>query len=47
MGDRILTVKEGEIFEGNYRLDGVTGSKLGLTYLPLNIKQTLDMGNAG
>jgi hypothetical protein len=46
-GDRILTVKEGEIIEGNYRVDGIAGSKLGLTYLPLNIKQTLEMGNAG
>jgi hypothetical protein len=46
-GDRILTVKEGEVIEGNYRVDGIAGTKLGLTYLPLNIKQTLETGNAG
>jgi len=46
-GDRILTVKEGEVIDGNYRVDGIAGSKLGLTYLPLNIKQTLETGNAG
>lgn len=46
-GGNILTVKEGDIIEGNYRVDGIVGSTLGLTYLPLNIKQTLDTGNAG
>lgn len=46
-GDRVLTVKEGDIIEGNYRVDGIVDSTLGLTYLPLNIKQTLDIGNAG
>jgi hypothetical protein len=46
-GDRVLTVKEGDIIDGNYRVDGIAGSTLGLTYLPLNIKQTLDIGGAG
>jgi hypothetical protein len=46
-GDVILTVKVGDIIEGNYRVDGIVGSKLGLTYLPLDIKQTLDIGSAG
>lgn len=45
-GDRVLTVKVGDVIEGIYRVDGVVGSSLGLTYLPLNIKQQLDMGNA-
>jgi hypothetical protein len=44
-GDRILTVKEGDIIEGNYRVDGVKGSTLGLTYLPLDIKQSLEIGS--
>ncbi len=46
-GDIVLTVKQGDIIEGNYRVDGIVGSKLGLTYLPLDIKQTLDIGSAG
>jgi len=46
-GERILTVKEGDVIEGNYRVDGVVGTTLGLTYLPLNTKQTLDIGGAG
>lgn len=46
-GDRILLVSAGDVIEGTYRVDGITGSALGLTYLPLNIRQTLDVGNAG
>lgn len=43
--DRVLTVKEGDIIEGNYRVDGIVGSRLDLTYQPLAIKQTLNIGN--
>lgn len=46
-GDRILLVSAGDVIEGTYRVDGIAGSALGLTYLPLNIRQTLDIGNAG
>ena len=46
-GDRILTVSAGDIIEGTYRVDGIVGATLGLTYLPLNIRQNLDIGNAG
>jgi hypothetical protein len=46
-GDRILLVSAGDVIEGTYRVEGIAGSALGLTYLPLNIRQTLDVGNAG
>lgn len=46
-GDRILSVKKGDIVDGNYRIDGVSGATLVITYLPLNSKQSLDMGTAG
>jgi len=46
-GDRVLSVREGDVIEGTYRVDGISGAVLGLTYLPLNIKQTLNIGNAG
>jgi len=46
-GDRVLTVKEGDILEGIYRVDGVEGSNMNLTFLPLNIRQSLDVGSAG
>jgi len=46
-GDRILTVRAGDVIEGTYRVDGIVGSALNLTYLPLNIKQKIDIGNVG
>ena len=46
-GDRVLLVSAGDVIEGTYRVDGIAGRSLGLTYLPLNIRQTLDIGNAG
>ena len=46
-GDRVLLVSAGDVIEGTYRVDGIVGTALGLTYLPLNIRQTLDIGNAG
>jgi hypothetical protein len=46
-GDRVLLVSAGDVIEGTYRVDGIIGTVLGLTYLPLNIRQTLDIGNAG
>lgn len=42
--DRVLLVSEGDVIEGAYRVDGIVGSRLGLTYLPLNIRQSLDIG---
>jgi len=44
--DRILTVRPGDLIEGNYRVDGIAGSRLDLTYVPLNVKHHLDMGIA-
>ena len=43
-GDRLLTVQAGETIENNYRVDGLRGRALALTYLPLNQLQTLDTG---
>ena len=37
----------GDVIEGTYRVDGIVGSTLSLTYLPLNIQQKLDVGHAG
>jgi hypothetical protein len=45
--DRIYTVKVGEVIEGTYRVEGIAGATLTLTYLPLNIKQTINIGSAG
>jgi hypothetical protein len=46
-GDRVLLVHAGDIIEGTYRVEGIVGTTLGLTYLPLKIRQSLDIGHAG
>jgi hypothetical protein len=46
-GERVLAVSEGEVIEGTYRVEGIVGTTLAITYLPLNIRQTLTIGNAG
>jgi len=43
-GDRVLTVRKGDLIEGHYRVDGLDGTKLNLTYVPLGTKQQLDTG---
>lgn len=43
-GDRLYTVPAGEIIDGIYRVEGISGGLLGLTYLPLNIKQSINIG---
>lgn len=45
-GDRAYSVREGEVLDGTYRVDQTAGTQLVLTYLPLNIKQTLDIGGS-
>lgn len=44
-GDRIYTVSEGEVIDNTYRVERLSGGQLELTYLPLNIRQTLDAGD--
>jgi hypothetical protein len=46
-GDRILAVSAGEVIEGTYRVEGIVGTTLAITYLPLNIRQTLTVGTTG
>lgn len=43
-GERMYTVSEGEVIERTYRVERLSGGRLELTYLPLNIKQTLSTG---
>jgi hypothetical protein len=46
-GDRLMLVHAGDVIEGTYRVEGIVGSTLSLTYLPLKITQSLDIGHAG
>jgi hypothetical protein len=43
-GERIYTVSEGEVIDNTYRVERLAGGLLELTYLPLNIKQTISTG---
>jgi hypothetical protein len=43
-GDRIYTVSEGEVIDKIYRVERLGGGQLELTYLPLDIKQTISAG---
>lgn len=45
-GDRMYTVSEGDVIENTYRVERVTPGLVELTYLPLNIKQSLRTGEA-
>ena len=46
-GERLLMVHTGDVIDGTYRIEGVVANKLDITYLPLNIKQSVDIGGAG
>lgn len=43
-GDRMYTVTEGDVIENTYRVERVAPGLVELTYLPLNIKQSLRTG---
>ena len=42
--DRTYTVKEGDIIDGTYRVSAIKGALMELTFLPLNITQTMHIG---
>lgn len=44
--DRNFMVREGDIINGTYRVDQLKAPVMILTYLPLNLKQTLQIGEA-
>jgi hypothetical protein len=43
-GERNLVVKPGDVIDNSYRVDEVTDRVVQLTYLPLNVKQTVSTG---
>jgi len=45
-GERMYTVAAGDVIEDIYRIERVLPGMVELTYLPLNIKQTLSTGEA-
>lgn len=45
-GDRVYTVSEGDVIENTYRVERVSAGMVEMTYLPLNIRQTISTGAA-
>jgi hypothetical protein len=45
-GDHVYTVSVGDVIENTYRVDSVEQGIVELTYLPLNIKQSINTGNS-
>lgn len=44
--NRSYTVREGDVLDNIYRVDEVSAPLMTLTYLPLNIKQTIQIGES-
>lgn len=44
-GDRIHNVTEGDVIDNTYRVERISDTQMTLTYLPLNIAQTLSVGS--
>lgn len=44
--DRVYTVSEGDVIDNTYSVGALTPGRLEFTYLPLNIKQSLNTGEA-
>jgi hypothetical protein len=45
-GDQVFTVSVGDVIENTYRIDHVERGSVEITYLPLNIKQSINTGNS-
>ena len=43
-GDLVYTVSEGDVIDNIYRVERLSAGQLEMTYLPLNIKQTINTG---
>ena len=45
-GERLIVVATGEVIDASYRVDGSRGRQLQFTYLPLDQRQTLAIGDS-
>ena len=45
-GKRAYSVSQGDTIDGTYRVDSISPAQVTLVYLPLNIKQSLNIGGA-
>jgi hypothetical protein len=44
--NRVFLVREGDVIDSNYRVDAINAPVMTLTYLPLDIKQIVRIGEA-
>jgi len=44
-GDQVFTVSVGDVIENTYRIDQIVQGSIEITYMPLNIKQSINTGN--
>ena len=44
--DRIYTVSAGDVIDQTWRVEGLSGGQLTLTYVPLNIQRTINAGGS-
>ncbi|MBI3145184.1 MAG: hypothetical protein HYZ18_07970 [Pseudogulbenkiania sp.] len=45
-GDRNLAVKTGDVIDGTYRVDAIAPPMMTITFLPLSMQQSLEIGGA-
>lgn len=45
-GETIFTVSVGDVIEGTYRVERISGTQMTLVYLPLNSTQSLSVGSS-
>jgi len=45
-GDQVYSVSPGDVLEGTYRVEGIASGQVVLIYLPLNIQQSISIGEA-
>ena len=45
-GDLVYAVSEGDVIDNTYRVERMNAAQVELTYLPLNIKQTISTGGS-
>lgn len=44
-GDRVYVVSVGEVVDNTYRIESIKAGQMTMTYLPLNVSQTLSVGS--
>ncbi len=46
-GEELIAIAAGQNIDGEYRVDAITDASIRFTYLPLKLKQSLELGEAG